>query len=1144
MVICGLSVCAQERSNIRIKKVVVNTDSIVLDTLSIVPNTFKILEVENNLSKPEYKVDYANGLFIVESAISFDTIRVQYRVFNFRFNEEYYNKDERIVQTGQATENPFLYKPSPKSEDIFSTQGLSKSGGISRGLNFGNNQDLSVNSNLNLQLSGKLTEEINILASITDDNIPIQPDGNTQQLQDFDQVFIQLYNRNTKLTAGDFQLRSTDSYFLKYFKRARGANLQLTIPQKNKSDQLKMEFSGAVSKGKFARNIIQGIEGVQGPYKLRGADNESFIILLAGTERVFVDGRQLKRGENYDYIVNYNSAEIVFTPNELITKDRRIIVEFQYSEKNYARSLFQYKGDFQSNKWKVNLNLFAEQDSKNQPLQQTLNSDDRALLMDVGDNLFSAVQAGVDSTGFSTESVLYAVTDSLGYDSIYVFSTDPQNAVYQLSFSDLGEGNGNYILSDFAANGRTYQWVAPDTISGIIVPNGRFEPVILLVTPKKRQMINSAISYQISKTSSLVTNLAVSNNDVNTFSGIGSSDDIGTAFSIGYTNDRSPLMSDSAGWLLTTGINLEYLDRNFKDIQRFRPVEFERNWNISGVDLSDEQLSLEAALGLTSKDKGTIRYSLNYFDSGEIIQGIRNRIQTNISTNGWTVKIDGSLLDSKGINNTTFLRHKAKIEKRMKNLTLGFEDDQEDNRRFINQNKDTLLTSTYSWFDWRFYISNSDTSNAKFKIFYAQRDESRIKNNALNNAASAEEFGGEYQVRLSKSQALRAVLKNRELKIVDSELISETPESTLLGQIDYNARLAKGGININTFYQVSSGLEPRRAFVYLEVPAGQGTYVWNDYNEDGIKDLNEFEIAQFAYEANYIRAFTPTDEYEKTFSNQLTQTLLLKPSTFVEKETGFWKFIKQLSSQTTFRIDQKSNDDNRGDAYNPFKNNIEDSTLLTFNSLIRNTFSFNRAHPIWGIDLIWNDSENKQLLANGFDSRANQFWQGKLRWNFTEGWAFNLESTFGERRSISDFLTNRNFKYEYLSAKPAISFQPNNKWRLTGNLEIEEKNNEAEFGGEKAEILDAGTELRYSWPGKGSFQFNLNYTNILYNGTENSSLGFEMLEGLKDGDNFTWSILLQRNLSDNLQLNLTYNGRKANSNSSIHNGGIQLRAFF
>jgi hypothetical protein len=70
------------------------------------------------------------------------------------------------------------------------------------------------------------------------------------------------------------------------------------------------------------------------------------------------------------------------------------------------------------------------------------------------------------------------------------------------------------------------------------------------------------------------------------------------------------------------------------------------------------------------------------------------------------------------------------------------------------------------------------------------------------------------------------------------------------------------------------------------------------------------------------------------------------------------------------------------------------------------------------------------------------------------------------------------------------------------------------------------------------------YLDIRYNGQENSSLGFEMLEGLSAGDNFTWTVSVQRNLSKNLQLSIQYNGRKPGDFRTIHSGGIQARAMF
>ena len=104
--------------------------------------------------------------------------------------------------------------PQKGEQDVFGMGGLNKSGSISRGILFGNNQDLSVNSSLNLELNGKLTDKINVKASVTDNTIPIQAGGNTLELQDFDQVFITLSDDRQELTAGDFVLQRPKSHFL------------------------------------------------------------------------------------------------------------------------------------------------------------------------------------------------------------------------------------------------------------------------------------------------------------------------------------------------------------------------------------------------------------------------------------------------------------------------------------------------------------------------------------------------------------------------------------------------------------------------------------------------------------------------------------------------------------------------------------------------------------------------------------------------------------------------------------------------------------------------------------------------------------------------------------------------------------------
>ncbi len=1135
---CG----AQGVTNIRQQQLKINSDTIFLDSLSIVPNSEIIFLNGEIVSSNFYEINFLKSLLIIKGeTLKNQQLSISYRVFPISFEKSHENKKANIKEEqGKQSINPFVFEYTPDNEDIFYLNGLNKSGSISRGVAFGNNQDLSVNSSLNLQLSGKISDNVSVLASISDDNIPIQAEGNTQQLQEFDRVFIQLFSDSWKLTAGDFYLERPNSHFMNFNKKVKGGSFEVKVKtdKENEFNTLRPTISAAVSKGKFARNLIQGIEGNQGPYRLVGSEKETFIIILSGTEKIYVDGKLMARGNENDYIIDYNTAELIFTTNKLITKDSRIVAEFQYSDKNYGRSLVHFGNEFESKKLKLRLNVYSEQDSRNQPLQQDLNDAEKLLLSNIGDSLSQALIPNANLVEFSENLVLYNMIDTLGYDSVFVYSTNPDSARYQLGFSFLGPNKGNYMQIQSSANGKVYEWIVP--VGG--VPQGEYEPVILLVAPKTKQMATFGGQYDFAKESFISWEGGISNNDINTFSDKDAADNVGYALKINAGN-KIKLSGNEVPWKLNVGGGYEFVEDYFSPIERFRSVEFERDWNINNVVLSSNQTIFNAFAGFEKDKKGNILYDVSVLRNEGEYDGLKNALYGSYGWKGFLFKGDGSFLTTEGINNTQFIRHKAVLSKGIKWFVVGVSEEVEQNKIFVNQINDSLQASSFEFKIWETFIRSADTTTNNFLISYKQRADNAPLAKGFSEATSAEDISLSLGLIKSANHKFRTKVTYRKLDILSNTLSTLKPEENVLARVEYVAKFLKSAVTSNTYYEVGSGLEVKKEFSFIEVQPGQGTHAYiGDLNGNGVKDLNEFEIAAFQDQAKFIKVFTPTNDYVRTYTNQFNQGLFLRPETQWSNEKGVKKLLSRFSNRTNYRVNRKLSD--KDEYYNPFIGNIEDSTLVTLNLGFLNTVYFNRTGTKFGSDFTFQDNRDRSLLTNGIEARRTVTRALKTRWNITRIYTINLLAANGYKSNISQFFNNRNFEIESIELEPKLSYQPNAKFRASILFNYEEKVNEDVFGGEELISQTAGGEIRYNVASKGSFRATYNYIENQFSLTNNAALAYEMLEGLQEGVNMTWEMSYQQNLSKYMQLSVNYTGRKSENTPVIHTGGVQVRAFF
>ncbi len=1135
-------------SNLR-KKMISTRKPVLLDTLSIVPKTISILGVPDSL----YKVDWVNATLTWKQAPTFDSVLISYRVFPARLNATVRRMSFDSVMNNFMGK-PFIpdYGTNERDSRFFNFGNLTYNGSFGRGISFGNSQDAVVTSNLNLQLSGYLADSIEIMAAITDNNIPIQPDGTTQQLNEFDRIFLQFRKRNWQLSLGDIDIRQQTSYFLSFYKRLQGVAFETTTDL-GKKTSMKTMVSGSIAKGKFTRNIFQGLEGNQGPYRLQGANNEFFFVVLANTERIYIDGELMQRGEDQDYVINYNTAEISFTPRRMITKDKRIQIEFEYADRNYLNANIYLSNETNFNeKVKLRVGFFNNSDAKSSPINQTLDEKQKDFLGLLGDSIQKAYYPNAILDTFQTGKILYKKIDTvynggLSNDSIFVYTTEIDTALYTLSFIDVGQGNGDYIPDFNGANGKVYAWVAPE--NG--VKQGRFLPAIFLVTPKKQQVFNLGLDYALTKNTQLTVEGAMSNYDVNLFSSLDKENDKGFATKLQLKNTKA-LGGKKIGWRLITDVGYEWVESKFKPLERLRNVEFTRDWGLPLQTAPTDEAIFTAGMQLADGKASSLRYQFTNYNRGDGFNGFRNSLTHTMQSKSW--RMNNIFMISR-INSLTdqgyFLRPSINITRmfpKWKNHSLSGMYSLEHNE-ITKKATDSMAPQSFSFQTIQVALKSDDSKPNKWGITYFTRTDAYPLGIELVKADRSQNVNLVTELMKNEVHKFRLSATYRRLDVLNKNITGLKADNSLLSRAEYNINAWKGLLAGAVLYEIGAGQEQKRDITFVEVPAGQGEYTWNDYNADGIQQLNEFELALFRDQAKYIRIFTPTNDFIKANYNTFNYSLALNPRQVINlsKAKGLTKFISKINLQSSLQIQKKEISDGNIQL-NPFISSVNDSSLIILGNVFINTFSFNRFSSKWGMDLNSTRNITRALLTYGYESRLLKDWSFKARWNITR----NILIDATARNGINQLLNsnpkfgNRNYKIQQYSAEPRISFTKGSNFRILVGYKLTDKNNE-EGDLEKSISHSVNTEIKYNILQSTSIQGKFTYSSISFTSSNpipntNSPVAYIMLDGLLPGKNYLWNLDFTRRLSNNLELMIQYEGRKPGSSRVVHVGRASIRA--
>jgi hypothetical protein len=1129
---------------------VIDSSTYQVDSLSCYPNSFQITGIEQE----DYTFDWITStLRIVNENVYGKTVFFTFQTFSINFSQKHQRKSTDLVfQKGAVYRPPgasFAGNSWLTGED---GTPLYATGSIARGVTIGTNQDFVLNSAMNLQLSGFLAKDLEIKANITDKNVPIQPEGNTRVIQDFDKIYIHLNYRNQWMVkGGDIDITKPAGYFLVANRRLLGMEvIANNYLKKDSVYRLQNKVGGGIAKGKYVRQKLPVVNGLQGPYKLTTADGQLHIVILSGSERVYMDNKLLTRGLDADYVMNYNTGEITFTARVLVTSEKEFNIEYQYSDLAYSRySLFTYN-EFTSEKSpKLNLrvNFFHEQDLKNRSIQPELTDSMKMFLSQWG-NEPNPFFPNVDTSSFYPNEILYQKIDTVcngeNY-TIYQYCTEQSQKLYRVGFSFLGYHKGNYILSVSQTNGRVFAWIAP--VNG--VPQGDYEPVLLLTPPTLSQMGTIGADWFIKENTGFSTEFAFTNYDKNTFSKKNNAENasFGVMLNFFHKNQIKTKKNAEKPWWFFAKAGGEYQHQNFHPVESFRNVEFYKDYNLQG-DYSPQnaEIMLNLHTGFMQEEIGETSYKFNYYSRSKNLQAIRNELTSKTTKKGFHFSTQTSfLLTNDTLQNTNYLRTHNLFSKTFKKVELGVFERFEYNR-FQSVASKELLPNSFRYNEVYLYVKNNDSIDYKYNVQFKHLFTDKPYQNQFSQDNYAFQAEASFEITKLKNNSFRGTATFRNTHQRDSTR-KFFAENFFVGSIEYTGRFFKNALFINTYYDAGSGLEQKKVFSYLKVADGQGTHIWIDYNNNGIEELNEFEVASFQDQANYIKVWITSPEYINTYNNQFTQVIQLRPGNVWNNKKGFLKFLSRFSNAATLRIGQKNSSKNIAKALNPFQFNLADSTLISSQVNFNNNLSFNQLSQLWGIDYIYRYTQNKNMLYYGMETNKLALNQLIVRGKPHQNITLKVEYTYSDKRNYSAFFSSRDYNIINHDVTNSVRVQHKNNifWGIM--YTFQQKSNI--LGIEKLKAHDASAEFSYRITNRGNISAKVQYRHIDFkpnnkNSNMQSAVSYEMLEGLQNGNNILWNVGFQTNITEFLQLDLRYEGRSSEGVKVVHTGLMQLKAFF
>jgi len=1045
---------------------------------------------------------------------------------------------------------------------------LEQSGRITRGIVTGSNQQISLESGLDIQLTGTIGDETQLSAILTDRNIPFQPDGTTQSIREFDQLIIQITHPNHALKMGDVDVSMIGAPTHRLNRRIQGVYAEQSLISK-KGAESRIASLASQTRGVYTNEQISPVEGVQGPYRLQGAMNNPFTIILAGTEKVYLNGVLLKRGIDQDYIIDYSLGEINFSSQQLIRNESRIFVEYEYVENGFSRSLLASEVAYTSPGKRFTFNSMVSREADNNGIlaQDLLTESDIQQLKTAGDQTTIGIDSGRPWQGNLDRSRAYIRVDTLWNDqmfTIYKKVNDPgipQSELVQVQFTRVGANEGEYKRLETGLNVPIYEWVGENS--------GDFTSEIELPTPIAHQVVSFEGSYALQENVRLSGNWSLSSFDVNRYSAKDNEDNIGLAYQ-GEVEWGSNMFGAEHSRIRGY---MRKVDARYQGTERIREVEYQRLFDVEASIVEEQVFGGEWEWQQSEKE---IQLGLIHFRAGSeerirqtstLRMGASERIslvyQQDFVRRLSSVGGMGYWFRQKG---TVGLPLKKMSDMSPPSIIIGVDFEQEDQRR-RRVGSDSLIspsqrfwsvgpsiTGLHTKWDWKaswmlreedysydgMWVPNSSAIEQRYQVNWRanehilgkQEIHFRTRNSSKGPDAEPFDQDGGQEGYLSQKNIGMVIVSQLEW-----------------GQINQNGKVFWD-------YDASTRRRSNIQEIYVYVGPELGQYVWIDDNQDRLQQITEFYPELSSNEGEYIKRLLPGDDYQSLIQVNTRLRYSWMPFETRLSNRPLWQALQ-------LNVDLRVSEDNSQDKLTKVLF-LQPSTIMqqpwtvegTLGALGRLEFTPNPT----GIQVYveWDNSSSVHQRNVEVVQSAQQVLKVEGGYRFNKALLSGFMGSRSRLFEYSDQLSLRNYSLTKHSIESSISARINRSWNIKAVLKHSRFDDNHSFAQEFVSVVDPAIifpsftirQWQYRMeqiiyvPGGVQARLQVAIQEFNSANTLNSYIGYRLTEGMGLGRSARWDLNTQYRWKDWLELQVEYHGRTGENAPVIHTVQLSFNALF